>query len=149
MTTIRDALAGVSRLGVDTAPVIYFIEGNPHFDDTVRSVFEHFGQANLTDITSVITLAEVLVQTHARQDKHLQDHYREILLRSNDFQTLPIDPAAADRAAEWRARYHLRLPDALQLAVALNAGCEAFLTNDRVFQHVTDLRVLILADLST
>ena len=52
-----------------------------------------------------------------------------------------------DRAAELRARYRLRLPDAIQLAVALNAGCQAFLTNDRDLQRVTAVRILSLEDL--
>jgi DNA adenine methylase len=35
-------------------------------------------------------------------------------------------------------------PAALQIATALQAGCEAFLTNDAARQRVTDLRVLVL-----
>ena len=50
-------------------------------------------------------------------------------------------------AAGFRARYHLLLPDALQIAVALEAGCEAFLTNDLTLKRVTDLRVLVLDEL--
>jgi predicted nucleic acid-binding protein len=41
----------------------------------------------------------------------------------------------------------LRLPDALQIAVALEAGCEAFLTNDLTLKRVVELRVLVLDDL--
>ena len=57
----------------------------------------------------------------------LQQRYRDVLLYSTGFDMRPIDPAAAERAADLRARYRLRLPDALQLAVALQDGCEAFL----------------------
>jgi hypothetical protein len=32
------ALHGVRRLGVDTAPVIYFIEANPQFDALVTEI---------------------------------------------------------------------------------------------------------------
>jgi predicted nucleic acid-binding protein len=39
------------------------------------------------------------------------------------------------------------LTDALQIAVALEAGCEAFLTNDRTLKRVTELRVLVLDEL--
>jgi predicted nucleic acid-binding protein len=41
----------------------------------------------------------------------------------------------------------LRTPDALQIATALEAGCEAFLSNDAGLRRVTELRVLILDDL--
>jgi predicted nucleic acid-binding protein len=41
----------------------------------------------------------------------------------------------------------MKTPDALQIAVACQAGCEAFLTNDRALRRVTDINVLVLADL--
>jgi predicted nucleic acid-binding protein len=41
----------------------------------------------------------------------------------------------------------MRLPDAFQLAVAIEERCEAFLTNDRRLARVTDLRVLVLDDI--
>ncbi len=53
----------------------------------------------------------------------------------------------ADTAAELRARFRLRTPDALQLATAIETGCGAFLTNDHASRRVTDIRVLILDDL--
>ena len=74
--------------------------------------------------------------------------YRDLLLNSSDFQVLPIDAEVAEIAADIRARYNLRTPDALQVATALHAGCDAFLTNnDKHFQRVTDLQVLILNEL--
>lgn len=147
MTTVEDALVGVSRLAIDTAPVIYFIEAHPRYDAVVSRVFQLIANRSITGITSVITLGEVLVQPYLRADSRLQEAYREFLLRSACFQTLPIDADVADSAANLRAQYHLRMPDALQLAVALHSGCEAFLTNDEDLRRVKDLRVVILEDL--
>jgi predicted nucleic acid-binding protein len=45
------------------------------------------------------------------------------------------------RAAELRARYHLSLTNAFQIAVALQSGCDAFLSNDMTLKRVSDLRV--------
>ena len=59
----------------------------------------------------------------------------------------PIEWPTAQRAAELRAAYRLLTPDALQLTVALEAGCEALLTNDRTLKRVTELRVLVLDEL--
>jgi predicted nucleic acid-binding protein len=60
---------------------------------------------------------------------------------------MSIDDAAADQAARLRAKYQLLTPDAIQLAMAVNAGFQVFLTNDRGLQRVTEIRVLILDDL--
>lgn len=68
-------------------------------------------------------------------------------LDSPGFRTIDIDPVSAERAADLRARYGFRLPDALQLAVAIGERCEAFLPNDRRLARVTELRVLVLDDL--
>jgi predicted nucleic acid-binding protein len=55
-------------------------------------------------------------------------------------------PAIASLAAQLRAQYKLRLPNALQLATALEVGADALVTHDRDFSKVTGLRVLTGAD---
>jgi predicted nucleic acid-binding protein len=60
---------------------------------------------------------------------------------------LGLDLESAERAARLRATHRLKTPDALQVAVASQAGCEAFLTNDRALRRVTEINVLVLADL--
>lgn len=59
---------------------------------------------------------------------------------------MPIDLNLALQAAQIRARYNLQLPDAFQIAFALAAGCEAFLTNDVIFKRIKELQVLVLND---
>ena len=54
----------------------------------------------------------------------------------------------AIQAAQIRARYNLQLPDAFQIAVALAANCQAFLTNDVILKRVTELQVLVLDELA-
>jgi predicted nucleic acid-binding protein len=62
-------------------------------------------------------------------------------------QLVSIDPETAKVAADLRARYNLRTPDALQLATAIKAGCDAFLTNDATLKKVTELKILVLSEL--
>ncbi len=57
---ISDALTGVSRLFLDTAPVIYFVERNPQFVDLVDPIFDRL-EADITAVVSGITLSECLV----------------------------------------------------------------------------------------
>ena len=70
--------------------------------------------------------------------------------KTGNFTLLPIDRAVAEIAADVRARYRLRTPDALQVAAALSAGCEALVTNDTTLSRVTAppvFRVLVLDEL--
>ena len=53
-----------------------------------------------------------------------------------------IDADIAVLAARLRLRHGLRLPDAIQLAVALEEGCYAVVTRDRDFSAVKDVLIL-------
>ena len=55
----------------------------------------------------------------------------------------PLSASIAVASARLRARYRLRLPDAVQLATALEIGAHALVTHDRDFSCVEDVRVLM------
>lgn len=144
---VEEALSGVSRLAFDTAPIIYFVEANPTYDALVSNIFNRIESGVIEGRTSVITLSEVLVKPILAGRKDLQDNYRELLLESSNFQTLPIDAIVAESAARLRSVYGLRLPDALQIAFAIESGCQAIICNDHSMRRVTDLSILVLDDL--
>jgi predicted nucleic acid-binding protein len=50
----------------------------------------------------------------------------------------------ADRAARMRAEHRLGVPDALQAATAMARQATGFISNDKAFQRVTPLDVLVL-----
>jgi predicted nucleic acid-binding protein len=45
-------------------------------------------------------------------------------------------------AAQLRAQYRLKLPDAIQLATALDIGAAAFVTHGRDFSRVSGVEIL-------
>jgi predicted nucleic acid-binding protein len=144
---LDDALIHVSLLALDTPPVIYFVEAHPRYGPLMAEVFRRVGDGKLSVCTSVITVGEVLVQPLLHGDVGLVRSY-DTLLRRNDWcDTVSLDYTAAERAADLRARYNLRLPDALQIAAALGKSCDAFLTNDLQFKRVVELPILTLDEL--
>ena len=147
MTKIADALSNVTRLALDTVALIYFVEEHPDYIARVDQVFHRIDQGEMEAVTSILTLTEVLVQPIRKGDASLRERYRTLLLHSRHFRTLPIESAIAVRAADIRARYGLRTPDALQIATALESGCDAFLTNDLRLRRIVEIPVLLLDDL--
>jgi len=147
--SIAEHLQGVSKLFLDTAPVIYFVERNPEYLPYVRVVFEHIRDSLLTAVTSPVTLAECLVRPYRLGQTELQQEFIDLMTGIEGIEFVGIDQTLALQAAQIRARYNLQLPDAFQIAVALAAGCEAFLTNDVIFRRVTELQVLVLDDFDT
>ena len=144
MITLDEALADVTNVGFDTAPIIYLIETHPDYDGLVTEIFRRIDQGIITGFTSSITLTEVLTHPLKQGQIHLQREYRDLLLHSANFYTLPVDADIAEQAAGLRARYGFRTPDALQVAVAKAAKCKVFLTNDKAIERVEDVNVLIL-----
>ncbi|MBW4613738.1 MAG: PIN domain-containing protein [Desmonostoc vinosum HA7617-LM4] len=143
---ISDALARVSRLFLDTAPVIYFVERNPQFVDLVDPIFDRL-EADITAVASGITLSECLVGAIRLGLVDLEQAFVDAL-QQEQVVFVEINAAIAREAAKIRVRYNLQLPDALQVAAAIIAGCEAFLTNDAAFKRVTELRILVVGELS-
>lgn len=95
---LDDALKGVSRLAFDTSPIIYFVEANPSYDKLVSDIFNRIEASYLEGWTSVITLSEVLVQPIVTGRTDLQSAYRDLLLGSSNFHTVPITASVAERA---------------------------------------------------
>jgi predicted nucleic acid-binding protein len=147
VTKIDDALAGVTKLGIDTSPFIYFVERSPVYVDRVREIFRRVDAGEVAGYTSTLTVTEVLTQPKREGKRQVEANYRAMLYQSRHLALRLINAVIAERAADLRAAYRLRTPDALQIAAALDAGCEAFLTNDAALQRVTEVRVLVLDEL--
>lgn len=143
---VKEALAGVTRLYLDTAPAIYLVERNPQFFDQVCEIFKRIDEGQLTVVASPITLAECLVGAYRNSQTEVAANFVQLLTQEAvDF--VQISGAIGDLAAQLRVKHNLKLIDAFQIAVALEAGCEAFLTNDAQLQKVPDLRILVISEL--
>ncbi|MHB8646820.1 MAG: type II toxin-antitoxin system VapC family toxin [Thermomicrobiales bacterium] len=148
LTPLDTALADVTALGFDTVPFIYFIERHPAFVTMMREIFRRVHGGAILGYTSTITLTELLTKPYHEGNTTLARRYYALITRSRNLTLVPIDAPIADAAAELRARYSLRTPDALQIAAAITAGCDTFLTNDHALQRVADIRVLVLDTLA-
>jgi Predicted nucleic acid-binding protein, contains PIN domain len=144
---ISAALEGVKRLYIEAAPLVYYVEENPNYAERMEAIIGAIEDTPIEAVSSVITLTEVLTHPLRLGQTRFEQEYRDILLHSSGFRLLPVTAETADIAAHLRARYNLRTPDALHVATAIGAGCDAFLTNDRDIKRVTALRVLLLDEL--
>ncbi|MFP4103026.1 hypothetical protein [Coleofasciculus sp.] len=59
---LDEALAGVKRIFIDTAPVIYFVEDNPDFVEVVQVVINKLMAREIEAVISPVTFAECMVQ---------------------------------------------------------------------------------------
>ncbi len=101
----------------------------------------------VSGVASVVTLTEVLTKPMQIGNQRLERDYRSLLLHSRHVSLVAVDTTIAKRAADLRARWGIRTPDALQIATAVESDCQAFLTNDHRLRRVTDIQVFALDDL--
>ena len=149
LSDFKQYIASFQKLAFDSAPIIYYVEGHVDYQPLVDLAFNSISQKTLTGYTSTITLTEVLVYPYEISQLNLQQDYQNLLLKSKNFHTLILDEQTANRAAQLRAKYtskNIRTPDAIQIATASTAGCDAILTNDKRWRAVKDIQVLILTD---
>jgi len=120
-----DALRG-KTVGLDTAPLIYFIEQSPRRIEKLRPFFAAAGREHFRLTTSVITLLEVLVHPLRNGRFDLVRAYRDILLRSPALRAIAFDPRAAEEAGGSarpttcgrQTRSKSRLPSSRELRIS-------------------------------
>ena len=124
---------------VDSAPIIYFLDGHPKFAKRFKPLFEAHASGQVRFAVTTITVAEVLTGPLQAGDEALARRYRAIL---ESWQPVELDVDIAESAARLRASLRLKLADAVQAATALAVNAAALVTHDRDFSRVTSLRVI-------
>lgn len=145
--TLSEELAKINSIFIDTAPVIYYIEAHPQFGPLAKEAVTMFQSGSLNAFSSVITITEVLPKPIEQEDEKLAGRFAEFLKHGKNLTMMEISEMIAERAGKLRGRYpFLKTVDALQISAAINAGADAFLTNDRKLKQIEEIRVFVLAD---
>jgi predicted nucleic acid-binding protein len=98
-------------------------------------------------MTSTITMLEVLVQPYRDSDQERVDSFYALLSTYPHFRWVDTSLQIADRAAQLRAKFNLKTPDAIQAATAIASAATGFISNDPIFRRLPDLQIMILDDL--
>jgi len=124
---------------VDTAPIIYVLEGHAQFAAHFEPLFARHEAGTLQFAVSTVTLSEVLAGPIAAGEEAIARRYRAML---ESWGVVDLTAEIAEQAARARARYRLKLPNAIQLATALAINADALATHDRAFGKVRGLRII-------
>ncbi len=147
VAALRNQLHTWKTVALDTNIFIYQLLDHPKYAPLTDLILHAVEKGRPQAITTTITLAEIL--TKAEQDANPQAaiDYEAYLTLYPNLTLLPIDVPLAKTAARLRAQFRCKLPDALQLAAALQVQADAFITNDRELQkRITDPQVILLDD---
>ena len=138
-----------NRVYLDTNVFIYALEGFPPLDAELQDLFKAIGRGDFDGVTSELTIAEALVKPLKDGNTALIDAYDTTLQDRPYFHLLAITQTILREAARLRGTTSLKLPDAVHLATAEQAGCTTLVTNDPDFKGTTSMKVIVLSDLLT
>ena len=134
-----EGLPDGALLLLDSAPIIYVLDGHPKFGPRFKPLFEAHAAGHLRFAVTTITIAEVLTGPLHATDEALARRYRAIL---ESWQPIALGVDIAESAARLRASLRLKLADAVQAASALAINAAALVTHDRDFSRVHALRII-------
>ena len=130
------------KIFIDTAPLIYLIEGEEDFAAIVEKQLSQWITAGENLATSTLTLLELLVVPIKQENKHLVQKYRALLQDIISEPLIPLSEAVSEMAAQIRGANGFKTPDSIQLATALYSGADIFYTNDKRLSKFPDIKVI-------
>lgn len=133
-------LKNLKRVAIDTNIFIYHFHDYDVFTPKSNEIFSLLTAQGTNIVTSSITIAELLsIKAPTRKINELKDE----LYQTPNLKIISVSDELAIEAARIRRDYSFRLPDAIQLATAVFARAEAFITNDKQLKRFKKVDVYI------
>jgi predicted nucleic acid-binding protein len=84
------ALHGLTRLFLDTAPVVYFVERNPAYVAVADDIFQRIDSGLLQGVTSPVTLAECLIMPLRLGLIQAQQDFADVIVQGANMTFVPL-----------------------------------------------------------
>jgi len=149
LATVASALAGHRLVALDTQIWIYHFEGSTIYGRSADAVLEAVSAGHVAAVASELVLLELLVAPLKKGPQDVADEIEMTLVHFPHLQLAPVTRAVLVRAAEMRAHYGLRTPDAIMIATAIESGATLAVTNDDAWRKVKEIEVVLLSELRT
>ena len=132
----------------DTNLFIYLLEDSPTFAQAVEDLRRRMLRRKDRLLTSAMSLGEVLTKPFSTGNTALADRYRKYFAAPNVIVSA-FDSGAAEAYAHIRQDRSIQPADAIQLACAVSAEADLFITNDdRLSQKIVPGVDFFIASLS-
>jgi predicted nucleic acid-binding protein len=90
---------------------------------------------------------EVLPKPVEKGNEELAKNFSKFLRSGKNINLIDISADMAELAGNLRGQYpSLRAMDAIQIAVSINAGADAFITNDEKLKQIKELKIMVLKE---
>jgi predicted nucleic acid-binding protein len=144
MKRLQDFLKNHPLIGLDSSIFIYHLEDHPRYSPLTEIIFNALEKGANKGITSYLTLMEILAKPKAEGLLHVVRDYEYYLTTFPNLTFYEMGLEVARKASDLRAEERIKAPGAIQLATAMLYGVTGFLTNDKVFERVKGIDILLL-----
>jgi predicted nucleic acid-binding protein len=144
MKALQDLLKNHSVIGLDTSIFIYHLEDHPRYSPLTEIIFSALEKGLNKGVTSYLTLMEILVKPKKEGLLQVARDYEYYLTTFPNLTFCEMGLDVAGKASDLRSADRIKTPDAIQLATTIFYGATAFLTNDKTFERVKGVDILIL-----
>lgn len=134
------------KVFLDSPAFIYLLERNPEYHSRVKSWLIEAVEDDIRLCTSVLTLHETLIKPTRLNQFQRIEAFESTLKTLAEVE--PITWDIAKLSANLRAKYtSLKAVDSLQIACAIKANADGFLTNDRRLRFIKEIQIILIKDL--
>jgi predicted nucleic acid-binding protein len=143
---LQQTLAAYKLAFIDTMVWVYLLDEHPDYTDLAEVVIGLAEHGLLQACTSALTLAEILTGPAKKSNIAAVNDYTLYLTHFPNLIIFPVDVNLARQIALVRASTGLRTPDAIQIAVAMAAGADVIIGNDKSWRGKTGSLAFVLLD---
>lgn len=120
---------------LDSAPIIYLVERVAPFYERVTA---RIGEPEILLATSMLARLEARIKPLREKNQQRLEEFEDFFNNEITLE-IGISREVIDEAAELRAKYNFKTPDAIHLAAAITSGCDVFYTNDHRLDRCTEI----------
>lgn len=147
MGSVTQILRKHRVIALDTCVWIYHFEGNPEFAESSNQILTAIAKNNCRAVISELTLMELIIGPLKLNRQDIADEYELLLSHYPNLTLVPISRPILLLAAQIRALYGFRTPDAIILATAKESNASLIVTNDQNWSKYPALESLWLKEI--
>lgn len=140
-----EKLISNQRVAIETSLYILALENNQEFPLAIE-FFRLLPKSKAVAYASVLSITEVMNKSYELKSLDRIPDRLDFIAGKGLITLVNVDRAIALKAAEFRASYNLKTPDAIHLATATERDCQLFFTADKDFSKIAfdNLKVVVI-----
>ncbi|MGI9038911.1 MAG: type II toxin-antitoxin system VapC family toxin [Gemmatimonadota bacterium] len=138
---LRGVLTSAIRVHVDASVLALHLTGHGRYTPLTRMLLGLLSDDELSATTSAISIYQLLVEAYRRGETDTAATAERYLTTIPGLSVVDVTPAIARQASQVRAQLGGSPERALQIATALSARAEVYLTQRSAFRRVAGMSV--------